>query len=83
MPPNFKTDVKLQLAPSNFIVSKRLDAAPDTNVNFTSALLHIRKQQIMSSVAFAIEKLRASGDNVKLLFPLTICVKHLNRLFIC
>jgi hypothetical protein len=72
MPPNVKIDIKLQLAPSNFILRKTLDAAPDANVNLTSAILHVRKQQVMSSVALAIEKLRASGNNIKLHVPHTI-----------
>jgi len=72
LPPNVKIDIKLQMAPSNFILRKTLPAAPDANVIITSAILHVRKQQVMSSVALAVEKLRANGNNIKLLVPHTI-----------
>jgi len=38
-------------------------------VSLTSAILHVQNQQVMSSVALAIEKLRASGRNIYLLVP--------------
>ena len=72
MPPNVNIDTKLQLAPSNFILRNTLYASPDDKVNLTSAMLHVRKQQVMSSVALAIEQLRASGNNIKLFVPHTI-----------
>jgi hypothetical protein len=49
---------------------KVLSAAPDVTVSLTSTILHARKQQVMSSVALAIEKLKAAGINIKLLLPL-------------
>jgi hypothetical protein len=64
LPPNVKIDIKLQLAPSNFILRKTLAAAPDANVIITSAILHVRKQQVMSSVALSVEKLRSNGNNI-------------------
>ena len=70
LPPNVKIDIKLQLAPSNFILRKTLAAAPDANVIIISAILRVRKQQVMSSVALAVEKLRANGNNIKLLVPI-------------
>jgi hypothetical protein len=72
LPPNVKTDIKLQLAPSNFILIKTHATAPDANVIITSAILHVRKQQVMSSVALAVEKLRNNGNNIKPLVPHTI-----------
>ena len=67
MPPNVKIDIKLKLVPSNLILRKLLDIAPHVTVYLTSAILHVRKQPVMSSVALAIEKLRASENNIKLL----------------
>jgi hypothetical protein len=72
LPPNVKIDIKLQLAPGNFILRKTIAGAPDATVNLTSAVLHVRKQQVMSSVALAVEKLRANGNNIKLLVPHTV-----------
>ena len=37
-----------------------------------SATFHVRKQQLMSYPDLAMEKLRASQNNIKLLFPFTI-----------
>ena len=56
LPPNVKIDIKLQLTPSNFLLRKTLAAAPDANIIITSAMLHVRKQQVMSSVALAVER---------------------------
>jgi hypothetical protein len=72
LPPNVKIDIKLQLEPSNYIIRKVLEAAPDVTVSLTSAILHVRKQQVVSSVTLAIEKLRASANDIKLLVPHTI-----------
>jgi len=72
LPPNVKVDIKLTLAPSNFILRKELAGNPDVSLSLTSAILHVRKQQVMSSVALAVEKLRANGNNIKLLVPHTI-----------
>ena len=66
LPLNAKIDIKLQLAVSNFILQKVLGTAPDATVFLTSAILHLRKKQVISSVALAIEKLRAGGNNIKL-----------------
>ena len=38
----------------------------------SSAIFHIQKQHVKSSVALTIEKLRASGNNIKLFAPHTI-----------
>ena len=43
--------------------------APDVTVSLNSAILHVRKQQVMSSHAFATEKSRASGSFIKLNVP--------------
>ena len=51
---------------------KVVGTVPDVTVSLTSAILHIRKQQVISSIAVAIEKLRASENNIKLLVPHTI-----------
>jgi hypothetical protein len=72
LPPNVQIDIKLQLAQLNFILRKVNCTAPDVTVSLTSAILHVRKPQVVSSVALAIEKLRASGNNMKLLVPHTI-----------
>ena len=58
--------------PSEFILREVLDNTRNATVSLTSAKLHVRKQQIMSSLASAIEKLRAIGNNIKLLVPHTI-----------
>ena len=60
LPPNVKIDIKLQLALSNFILQKVLGTAPDLTVSLTLGILHVRKLQVLSPVALAIEKLRAS-----------------------
>ena len=67
MCPGVRIDIKLQIAWSNFILQKVVTAAPDLTVFPTSAILHVRKQLVMSSVALAIERLRARGDHIKLL----------------
>ena len=64
--PNVKTGIKLLLFPSNFIFRKTLNAASNANVSLSSAI-----QKVTSSAALAIEKLRASGNNIKLLVPHT------------
>ena len=58
MPPNAKINIKLPLAPSNFILQKLVVAAPVLTVPCTSEIFSVRKQQGMSSVALAIEQLR-------------------------
>ena len=72
MPSNVQADIKLQLVPSNSILRKLVVNAPDPTASVTSAILHVREQQAMSSVALEIEKLRASGNNIKLFVPHTI-----------
>ena len=59
-------DIKLQLAPSNFNLRNLIVVAPDVTVSITSAVLHVRKQQVMSSAALVIENLRVSRKNIKL-----------------
>ena len=51
---------------------KTLDATPNTNVNLASAYTPYTQQQVMSFDALAMEKLRATGNYIKLLVPLTI-----------
>ena len=70
--PNVKIDIKLQLAPSNFILRKHLMQHPMLMSISLRQYFLLQKQQVMSSVALAIEKLRASGNNIKLLVPHTI-----------
>ena len=41
LPPNVKIDIKLQLAPSNFILLKIVRTASDVTVSLTSAILHV------------------------------------------
>jgi hypothetical protein len=55
LPPNIKVDIKMTLAPSNFILRKELAANPDVTLSLTSAILNLRTQQVMSSVALAVE----------------------------
>ena len=43
-PPNVKIDIKLQLAPSSFILRKVLATPPDATFSLNSAMLHERKQ---------------------------------------
>jgi len=59
LPPNVRINIKLQLAPSNFILRKAVGAALDVTVSITSVILYVRKQQVMSCDALVIEKLRA------------------------
>ena len=72
LPPNVKIDTKLQLAPSRFILQKVVGTAPDVLFSLFSAILHVRKQQVINFVALPIEKLGASRNNIKLLVPHTI-----------
>ena len=72
LPPNIMVDIKITLAPSNFISRKELPTLPDVPVSLISALLHVWKQQAMASATLAEEKLRARGNNIKLFFPYTI-----------
>ena len=76
MPPSVRIDLTLQLSPTNFILRKTLEAAANANINLTSAVLYVRKQQVISSVTLGIEKLRATGINIKLLVPHTITNKR-------
>ena len=64
LPPNLKIDIKLQLAPSNFILQKVLGTAPDAKVLLNLAILHVRKQHFESSVALGTEKIKDSGNNI-------------------
>jgi hypothetical protein len=50
---------------------KVIATVADAAVSLTSAILYIRQQQVMSSVALAIEELRARGNDIKLLVPQT------------
>ena len=50
-----KTGIKLQLVPSTFLLQKALCTTPYAIVFLTSAILHARKQHVMSSIALAIE----------------------------
>ena len=70
MPPDVKIDINLKLAPFNFILRKVLAAAPYAIVSQFSSI-HVQKQQVMSSVALETEKLRASGNFIKLFVPHT------------
>ena len=54
-PPNVKIDTKLQLAPSRFILQKVVGTAPDVLFSLFSAILHVRKQQVINFVALPIE----------------------------
>ena len=60
LPPNVKTDIKLQFTRYNFILQSVVSTARDEIDSLTSAILYVRKQQVMSSVALAIETLRVS-----------------------
>ena len=51
--PSAKFDIKLQVTTSKFILRKTFAAAPNANVSRTSAILHVRKKQAMSSAALA------------------------------
>ena len=53
-----------------------LGTAPDATVSLTSKILPVRKQRVVSSFALGIEKLRATGINIKLLVPHTITNKR-------
>ena len=76
MPPNVKIDIKLQLSPSNFIFLKVLTTIIDVTVSLTLEILHVQIQQVMSSVALSIDKLRANGSNIKLFVPHIITNQH-------
>jgi len=52
--PSAKIDIKLQVTKCNFILRKTFDAAPNANASRTSAILHVRKKQAMSSAALAM-----------------------------
>ena len=43
LPPNIKVDIKLTLAPSNFILRKELSISPVVTVSLISTILNIRK----------------------------------------
>jgi len=53
--PNVKIDIKLQLVPSNFILLKVVVTATDVPVSLTLAILHVRKQKVMSSVVMQLK----------------------------
>ena len=72
MPPNAKIDIKLHLAPSHFILQKVVAIANDLTVSLASAILPVRKQQTMISIALVIENFRPSGNDIKPLVPHTI-----------
>ena len=72
LPPSFKIDIKLQTAPSSFNLQNVVGTVPSVTVSLTSEILYVREQQVMSSIALVVEKLRASGNNIKLLVPHTI-----------
>ena len=72
VPPNVKIDIKLLFSLSKLILRRVLDTEPDATISLTSAILHVRKQLLTGSIALAIEKLRSSFNNIKLLFSQTI-----------
>ena len=65
-------DIKLTLVPSNFILQKGTCYSPRCNSISHLGIIHIRKQQVRISVALAVERLKSSGNNTKLLVPHTI-----------
>ena len=69
MSPNVKIGGKQQITPSHSILRKIHDPSPDSTVNLTSSTLDVQKQYVMNYIASIVEKLRASWNNVKLLFP--------------
>ena len=48
---------------------KVVDTVLDLRISFASAILHVRKQLVISPDALAVEKFRANGNNIKLLVP--------------
>ena len=64
MPPNVEFDLKLKLIFSNFIFRTVHCFTPDVTVALTLAMLHVRKQMVIRYVSLAIEKLRASWNNI-------------------
>ena len=70
-------------SPSSFILRKVVSITPDATVSLTSAILHVRKEQVMMSSVLAIEKLSASGNNIKLIVPLKITnQRHVARVHV-
>ena len=50
--------IKVQIALSNFILRKEVDTVLDLTISFALAILHVRKQQVISPDALAVEKFR-------------------------
>ncbi|KAK2718237.1 hypothetical protein QYM36_005528 [Artemia franciscana] len=69
IPPGLKIDIKFSPSLPRFVFRKLEKAAPDVKLTISEAVLHIRKVKIVSSLALAVEKIKASGSNLKIMIP--------------
>ncbi|KAK2702070.1 hypothetical protein QYM36_019317 [Artemia franciscana] len=69
MPPALKIDIKFSPSLPRLVFRKLEKAAPDVKLTISEAVLHIRKVKIVSSLALAVEKIKASGSNLKIMIP--------------
>ncbi|KAK2726085.1 hypothetical protein QYM36_000516 [Artemia franciscana] len=69
IPPGLKIDIKFFPSLPRFVFRKLVKAAPDVTLTISEAVLHIRKVKIVSSLALAVEKIKASGSNLKIMIP--------------
>ncbi|KAK2722322.1 hypothetical protein QYM36_002752 [Artemia franciscana] len=69
IPPGLKIDIKFFPSLPRFVFRKLEKAAPDVTLTISEAVLHIRKVNIVSSLALAVEKVKANGSNLKVIIP--------------
>ncbi|KAK2712714.1 hypothetical protein QYM36_011412 [Artemia franciscana] len=69
IPPGLKINIRFFPSLPRFVFRKLEKATPDVTVTISEAVLHIRKVKIVSSLALAVEMVKTSGSNLKIMIP--------------
>ena len=70
IPSGLKIDIKFFPSLARFVFRKLEKAAADVTLTISEAVLNIQKVNIVSSLALAVEKVKADGSNLKTMIPI-------------